>query len=461
MKRVIFIVLCFCSALYASSQLQPVHTVMLILENHTYNQIVGNPQAPYINSVFNDSHTARLTSSYALTHPSQPNYIMLYSGSSQGVINNDLPNSLPFTTLNLGASMIQAGFSFTGYAEDLPYTGFNGEISGSYVRKHNPWVNWQGGTVNGIPATDNKPFSEFPSNFNSLPTLSIVVPNLDHDIHDGSIPTCDAWVQANLGAYIEWCKTNNSLFILTFDEDDVSADNKILSFFTGANIKTGNYNQRITHYNVLRTIEELYQLPYAGASADSTAIQNIWLGTLPVRHLEFNAVPVLNTIVLKWQTKEEHNTGEFVAERSNDHGQTWTAVATLPAAGTSIGIRNYTFTDIHPGKGINLYRIKQVDLNGNFIYSRTLAIEMGDVPLHYQVFPNPGSDKIFIATTNFDLEKITLELIDASGRIVLQKNATIVTGMPFELDVSTLKRGGYFLNIVNGSKPVTKKILLE
>lgn len=264
------------------AQITPAHTVIVILENRAYSDIVGNVQAPYINSLLNNTHTALFTQSFGLTHPSQPNYIMLYSGDQQGVIDNSFPTNLPFTTLNLGGELITNGLSFTGYAEGLPSVGSNIETSGAYVRKHNPWVNWQGTGVNGIPSASNRPFSDFPTNYNLLPTTSFVVPNQDNDMHDGSISAGDAWVQANLDGYIQWCVNNNSLFILTFDEDDYSSSNQVLSFFVGSDIKGGSYNQPITHYNILRTIEGLYQLPFAGASADSSAINGIWLSQQPV-----------------------------------------------------------------------------------------------------------------------------------------------------------------------------------
>src|SRR5205809_2824915 len=68
---------------------RPDHVVVLIMENHGYEDIIGNASAPYINSLAQDN--ALLTSSYGLIHPSQPNYIMLYSGSNQGVTNNNVP----------------------------------------------------------------------------------------------------------------------------------------------------------------------------------------------------------------------------------------------------------------------------------------------------------------------------------------------------------------------------------
>lgn len=268
----------------AFTQNPPAHTVILVLENRPYNNIVGNSQAPYINSLISNTHTALFTESFGLTHPSQPNYIMLYSGDPQGVTDNKVPTNLPFTTLNLGGQLITKGLSFTGYSEDLPSVGSNIEASGAYARKHNPWVNWQGTAANGIPPASNRPFSDFPSDFNLLPALSFVIPNQDNDMHDGSIATGDTWVQDNLDDYIQWCINNNSLFILTFDEDDYSSSNQILSFFIGSDIKGGSYNQPITHYNILRTIEEVYQLPFAGVSADSSAIKGIWLSQQPVTY---------------------------------------------------------------------------------------------------------------------------------------------------------------------------------
>ena len=277
MKYTIFFLIFFLHFKIAFPQSRPAHTVILILENRPYSSIVGNPLAPYINSLISNSHAALFTKSYGLTHPSQPNYIMLYSGDPQGVTNNNVPANLPFTTLNIGSELINKGLSFTGYSEDLPSVGSTVATYDLYVRKHNPWVNWQGTGTNSIPASSNRPFSDFPSDFNLLPTLSFVVPNLDNDMHDGSITTGDTWVQDNLSAYIQWCVSHNSMFILTFDEDDGSSYNHVLSLFIGSDIKKGSYNQSITHYNILRTIEELYGLPFAGKSADSSAIKGIFL----------------------------------------------------------------------------------------------------------------------------------------------------------------------------------------
>ncbi len=260
---------------------KPDHVVVVIYENHAFDQIIGSKNAPYMNSLIKGKNCALFVNAYAVTHPSQPNYLALFAGSTLGITSDDLPNTFPFTQQNLGAELLQHGYTFTGYSEDLPYTGYNGKYTKLYARKHNPWVNWQDSKVNGIPAKFNLPFKDFPKDFNKLPDVAFVVPNIDNDMHDGREPVRtsrgDAWLKDNLGRYINWTNTHNSILIVTFDEDNYSEGNRIPTFIYGSIVKGGRYGQKINHYNVLRTIEEMYKLPYAGASIDSSAIKDCWL----------------------------------------------------------------------------------------------------------------------------------------------------------------------------------------
>jgi len=264
------------------------HVIFVIFENHNYDQIMGNSAAPYLNSLVSDPETALFTQSYAMTHPSQPNYLMLFSGSDQGVTNDDVPKNLPFTSPNLGAELLQTGRTFAGYSEDLPSIGFDGKSSGDYARKHNPWINWQGAEKNGIPDALNLPLTSFPTSYDLLPTISFVIPNQNHDMHNGADPErikkADAWLKDHLSGYVQWAKSHNSLLIVTFDEGycrekdegDCKDSNHIFTLFVGEKVKHGSYDQKIDHYMVLRTIEEMYGLPYAGSSAASSAISNVW-----------------------------------------------------------------------------------------------------------------------------------------------------------------------------------------
>jgi hypothetical protein len=255
---------------------RPDHIVMVIEENHSYSQIIDSPDAPYINSLA--AQGAVFTQSFGVTYPSQPNYLALFSGSTQGTTDNSCPHI--FTTPNLGHALLSAGLTFAGYSEDLPSVGSLICSMDLYARKHNPWVNWQDSITNGLPATANMPLTGFPTEYSKLQTISVIVPNQVNDMHNGKNPeaiqTGDRWLREHLHAYVQWAQEHNSLLIVTWDEDNKKENNRIVTLFVGPMVQAGRYDQRITHYNVLRTIEDLYGLPHSGASTDVTPITQIW-----------------------------------------------------------------------------------------------------------------------------------------------------------------------------------------
>lgn len=256
---------------------RPDHIVLVIEENHSYREVIGSPAAPYINSLARQG--AVFTQSFGLTHPSQPNYLALFSGSMQGVADNSCPHT--FTTPNLGSTLATAGLTFHGYSEDLPFVGSTACTTGTYARRHNPWSNWQESTAHSVPAASNMPFTSFPADFATLPTVSIVIPNVRHDMHDGVDPDririADQWLRQHLDSYVQWAMTHHSLLILTWDEDDRTENNRVPTIFIGSMVRPGFYNEKITHSNVLRTIEDLYGLPHPGASAGVSPITDVWV----------------------------------------------------------------------------------------------------------------------------------------------------------------------------------------
>jgi hypothetical protein len=247
---------------------RPDHILVVIEENHAQGEIVGNANAPYITGL--STSGANFTNSHAETHPSQPNYLAFFSGSTQGVSSDTCPKRA-FTTPDLGGQALAAGIGFAGYSESMPSDGYTGCTSGSYARKHNPWVDFA-----DVPASANLRFTGFPTDFTKLPAVSFVVPNLQDDMHDGTVKQGDTWLKSHLDAYVQWAKTHNSVFVLTFDEDDNTTANLIPTIITGAGVKTGTYTENINHYSVLRTIEDAYGLPHAGAAANATPITDIW-----------------------------------------------------------------------------------------------------------------------------------------------------------------------------------------
>jgi phosphatidylinositol-3-phosphatase len=245
----------------------PAHVVIVLEENHAYSEIIGSSEAPYINSLAKQG--ASFVQSYAITHPSQPNYLALFSGSTQGVTGDSCPQT--FAAANLGSELIAAGKTFAGFSEGLPSVGSQVCKAGKYARKHCPWTNFS-----NVPPSDNLPFTSIPSDFANLPTISWVIPNLDYDMHDGTVQQADTWLKTNLANYVAWAQNNNSLLIITWDEDDDTDVNQIPTIFVGPMVKPGKYSEKITHYNLLRTLEAIYGLPYAGESASVQTITDVW-----------------------------------------------------------------------------------------------------------------------------------------------------------------------------------------
>jgi hypothetical protein len=245
------------------------HIVIVVEENHSYREILNNAQAPYMNQLMKQG--ANLTNHYAIEHPSQPNYLDLFSGSNQGVTNDKTPKHT-FKSANLASELIAKGLTFGGYSEGMPKTGFTGpyDLKTNYARKHNPWVNFT-----NVPTTVNMPFTSFPKDYSKLPTVSFVIPSMDHDIHDGTMKEADNWLKDNLDGYVKWADKHNSLLILTWDEDDTSAKNKIPTVFVGPMVKKQSYAVRTNHYSLLRTIEDIYGLQPLGKSKQVTPIK-IW-----------------------------------------------------------------------------------------------------------------------------------------------------------------------------------------
>jgi hypothetical protein len=294
------------------------HIVIVVEENKDFEQIFRG-DAPYIKTLAHEG--ASITRMFAEEHNSQGNYFWLFSGSNQNVgFFDQVPSAAtradyPFNASNLGEQLIKKGLSFKGYSESLPAIGSEvvfdpPDCRGDgcvYGRKHVPWIsfaNVPNGTT--IETSSNLRFADFPSDFATLPTVAIVIPNLEDDMHNGdpkrSIPVGDAWLRQNLDGYYQWAKTHNSLLIVAFDEGDdksgyagltnpLSApttpyppidkhdqylrdvENRIVTIFAGAHVKPGSYaeGKGITHVNILRTIEAMYGLPKSGAQQPNAA----------------------------------------------------------------------------------------------------------------------------------------------------------------------------------------------
>jgi hypothetical protein len=251
---------------------RPAHLVVVVLENKSDREIIGARDAPYLTSLARGG--ALFTNSFAVRHPSEPNYLALFSGSTQGLTDDSCPHT--YSTPNLASELSAARLTFAGFAEALPAFDRTACTSGRYARKHVPWANFP-----DLPDAVSRSFADFPSDYSALPTVSFVIPDMCNDMHNCPVKTGDAWVRDNLDGYVRWASTHDSMLIVTFDENDGSPGNKIATIFAGAFVKPGTYPEKIDHYSVLRTIEDAYGLSHAGTSDSRSPITDVW--TSPTR----------------------------------------------------------------------------------------------------------------------------------------------------------------------------------
>jgi Secretion system C-terminal sorting domain len=170
-------------------------------------------------------------------------------------------------------------------------------------------------------------------------------------------------------------------------------------------------------------------------------------GVVPLTLLSFDAFKNKNKVDLKWTTTNEINTSHFEIERSSN-ALDFTKIGSINSANSS-GINNYSSEDIQPLKGLNFYRLKQVDIDGSFKYSninKVLFENFGDA---ITIYPNPAKEYI-----QFDFaskQKIVLiNLFDMQGRLI--KTTTLANVLPLKLNVENLSKGNYVVQLSDGEK---------
>ena len=225
------------SASCGAAGLQPDHIVVVVEENHGFSDIIGNPNAPFINTLASEG--LLFTKFYGIGRPSQVNYFALFSGATHGIADNEAHT---ISAPTLADQLKSAGLRFVGYGE------------AGAERKHKPWESFVSSRRH------SRDFKSFPKKFDQLPTVAFVTPNLSHNMHDGTIKEGDRWLRKHLEPYVNWAKRHNSLFILTFDEDGGHDDHRVPLIVVGAGIKPGMDDTLGDHYSLLRTIQSRYGL---------------------------------------------------------------------------------------------------------------------------------------------------------------------------------------------------------
>jgi hypothetical protein len=245
------------------------HIFVIVMENEELGSIIGNGSAPYVNGLADQYGLA--TNDTAVAHPSEPNYLALWSGSTQGVRSDGL---YTFTAGETLADEVEvSGRTWNVAAENVPlgcYTGATasgGEDGpGTYARKHEPAISWLSVASSPARCAHITDFSHFDP---TVGNLWFIVPNLCNDMHDCSIATGDSFLRGFVARILATSAMANGVIFLTWDEGSTSlgGGGKIPTLVIGPSVKPGFKSATShRHDSLLRTIEEAWAMPCLGAA---------------------------------------------------------------------------------------------------------------------------------------------------------------------------------------------------
>src|SRR5579871_1413274 len=257
------------------------HILLVVEENHSYSEVIGNASMPYFNSLASQYGLA--TQYYANGHPSIPNYLALTTGEME-TFNDNFSGTIGDD--NIVRELVKAGKSWKAYEESIPSQGYLGGDSGLYVRRHNPFSFLSDVQNDSSQAANIVDFPQFQSDLanNQLPQYSFIAPNINDDAHNGTLAQADAWLQTNIAPLRSNSSFQSSgLLIITFDESDTSDTNhgggQVATLIISSQAKKGFRSQTFyQHPSTLRLIlacSGVNAFPgMAGAAPDMTDFFN-------------------------------------------------------------------------------------------------------------------------------------------------------------------------------------------
>jgi acid phosphatase len=253
------------------------HVIVIVMENKESGAVIDGNAAPNFKRFA--AQGATLASYTAVGHPSLPNYLALVSGSTQGV--HDDCTDCHFAGRSLADTLAAAGKSWKTYAEGLPRAGWNGSGAGLYAKRHDPFIYFDRVRSSRSRMSRIVPLTRLATDLagRHLPDFSLVVPNLCHDTHDCSVTAGDTWLGSFLPPLLESPQLAGSVVFVIFDEGstNLSGGGHIPAIALGPAVRShARYTTPMTHYSLLRTIEDAWGLEPLGHSAQARAIAGIW-----------------------------------------------------------------------------------------------------------------------------------------------------------------------------------------
>lgn len=246
------------------------HVFLVLLENHGFSQVIGNPAMPYLNSLA--TQHALATNYFANTHPSIGNYFMLTTGNVE--TNNDAFAGT-ISSDSIPRAFAAAGKTWKAYMESLPSAGYTGGDVYPYFKHHDPFVYLTDVLPPNTGAGNVVPFSQLASDLNAgaVPNYAFIAPNAEDDAHDcpGGGTNCtdgqklaaaDTWLKNNIDPLISSPALANSVFIIVFDEavdtDATNGGGKVAMVMVGTHVKAGFKSTTFyQHQSTLRLVLDL------------------------------------------------------------------------------------------------------------------------------------------------------------------------------------------------------------
>jgi hypothetical protein len=185
---------------------------------------------------------------------------------------------------------------------------------------------------------------------------------------------------------------------------------------------------------------------------------------LPVSLINFRATYIAsnNTTQLKWSTAQEINSKFFIVERSVDGGSNWITLGSVNAAGNSSSFKNYEFTDLSPQRGTDLYRLREVNIDNSYTYSRIVNINISSaLSTYFSLYPNPTHGYAYVYTTVSTTAPATIQVIDVNGKLIRQQRSTITASTPYRLDLGGVQPGIYFVRINYDGEAIVNKLIVK
>jgi phosphatidylinositol-3-phosphatase len=265
--------------------------ILVVEENHSFDQVIGAPQAPFLNRLAGQG--TLLTSFFAIAHPSLPNYIAMVSGDTQGITSDC--GGCNVDAANLVDQLEQAGISWTAYMEDLPAPCSDAHNAGSYAKKHDPFMYFA--SIRNDPGRCAKvvPASRLDADLGAgrLPRFVFITPNLDHDMHGAGeggddqalIRAADDWLRTlygKLAASSAW--RDGTRLVVTWDEGQgaggggrtgccggLAGGGHVPTIVVGPHVSTSRDATDYDHYALLRSVEVAFHLRFLGHAGDPTS----------------------------------------------------------------------------------------------------------------------------------------------------------------------------------------------